>query len=184
MKKYGNEKGLTLIEVLASLVIFGILFTSIITIFPQMTLFNNKTEAKLDTMNLVKQEMAKIVSEEKWKGKRDASDASVYETFLMKLPIEMTNIPAQDGTYSYIEDTANSNTAFVRFKKGGEYQYEADVYLNCEPFQPSSATVNLPCEDPSLTQLYKVHLKVFKDNQLSSETFSYIKFSVEKPGES
>uniref|UniRef100_UPI0035618A83 PulJ/GspJ family protein n=1 Tax=Planomicrobium okeanokoites TaxID=244 RepID=UPI0035618A83 len=62
-----NEKGLTLVEVLAALVILGILFVGIMTIFPQMTLFNEKTEAKLDTMNLARQEMAAITAQDKWK---------------------------------------------------------------------------------------------------------------------
>ena len=57
-----NEKGLTLVEVLASLVILGIVFIGFMIIFPQMTLFNKKTEIKLETMNLARQEMAYIQS--------------------------------------------------------------------------------------------------------------------------
>ena len=63
-----NESGLTLVEILASLVILGIVFVSFMTIFPQMTLFNERTETKLETMN-----EARIVLEEyrneKWKTK-------------------------------------------------------------------------------------------------------------------
>lgn len=55
----GQESGLTLVEILASLVILGIVFIAFMTIFPQMTLFNARTETKLETMN-----EARIVLEE------------------------------------------------------------------------------------------------------------------------
>ncbi|MDN7226972.1 type II secretion system protein [Planococcus sp. N064] len=182
MKKAWNEKGLTLVEILAALVILGIFFVGILTIFPQMTLFNNKTEAKLDTMNLARQEISKIVAEEKWKGKRNVNDASIFETFQLKLPVVMSSIKDEDGNSTYVIDNSNSNVNFARYKKEGKYQYEVDIYLKCEPFLTSTAVANLACSDPNVSQLHKVHLKVFKENQLSSETFSYIKFSVEKPG--
>ncbi|WP_232787210.1 hypothetical protein [Planococcus sp. MB-3u-03] len=44
----------------------------------QMTLFNNKTEAKLDTMNLARQEMANITNAD-WLGDRDEADPVIYE---------------------------------------------------------------------------------------------------------
>ncbi|MCM3743490.1 type II secretion system GspH family protein [Sporosarcina luteola] len=46
-----NEKGMTLVEILAALVILGIVFVGFMTIFPQMTNFNEKTGTKLETMN-------------------------------------------------------------------------------------------------------------------------------------
>lgn len=65
-RKTTEESGLTLVEILASLVILGIVFVAFMTIFPQMTLFNNRTETKLETMN-----EARIVLDEykniKWK---------------------------------------------------------------------------------------------------------------------
>lgn len=64
--KTTEESGLTLVEILASLVILGIVFVAFMTIFPQMTLFNNRTETKLETMN-----EARVILEEyknkKWK---------------------------------------------------------------------------------------------------------------------
>jgi len=55
-----NDRGMTLVEVLAALVILGIVFVGIMTIFPQMSLFNAKTEDKLKTMNLAKRELASL----------------------------------------------------------------------------------------------------------------------------
>lgn len=57
-----NNRGMSLVEVLAALVILGIVFVGFMTIFPQMTLFNEKTESKLMTMNLAKTELASIQS--------------------------------------------------------------------------------------------------------------------------
>jgi len=55
--KWKNERGFTLVEILASLTILGIVFISFMTIFPQMSNFNAKTEAKLETLNLAKKEL-------------------------------------------------------------------------------------------------------------------------------
>lgn len=61
-KKGIGENGLTLVEVLAALVILGIVFISFMTLFPQMTNLNAKTEAKLETMNLARKELASVKS--------------------------------------------------------------------------------------------------------------------------
>lgn len=55
-----NEAGMTLVEVLAALVILGIVFIGFMTIFPQMTSFNEKTETKLETMNLARIELDSV----------------------------------------------------------------------------------------------------------------------------
>ncbi len=57
MVRCKGERGLTLVEVLAALVILGIVFIGFMTVFPQMTLFNAKTGEKLETMNLAKREL-------------------------------------------------------------------------------------------------------------------------------
>ncbi|MCG7344998.1 type II secretion system GspH family protein [Sporosarcina sp. ACRSL] len=49
-----NERGMTLVEILAALVILGIVFVGFMTVFPQMTNFNEKTESKLSAMNEVR----------------------------------------------------------------------------------------------------------------------------------
>ena len=52
LERCKGESGLTLVEVLAALVILGIVFIGFMMIFPQMTMFNKRTETKLETMNL------------------------------------------------------------------------------------------------------------------------------------
>lgn len=165
-----NDKGLSLVEVLAAVVILGILFIGIMSIFPQMTLFNAKTETKLDTMNLARQEMAHIVGTTGWVGKRDIADPSIYENFTTVANVKM---PAA----GYAEIAPNAD--FIRYEKMDGYRYEADVYLACQPFLEESEN-SLKCSDPTLAQLHKVHLKVYEGSRMSSETYSYIKFVIEK----
>lgn len=179
-----NEKGLTLVEVLAALVILGILFVGIMTIFPQMTLFNDKTEAKLDTMNLARQEMAKISDGSLWKREYDSSLGELPE-FLSELRIEneMANL-------NYLVNASDLGTSdYRRFynNSGGDYLYIADIYTICEPFQnPNPATPppsSTSCAEADKIKLYKAHLQVMIETQpgsgtyrVSSETYSYIPY--------
>lgn len=181
-----NEKGLTLVEVLAALVILGILFVGIMTIFPQMTLFNEKTEAKLDTMNLARQEMAKINDGTLWVREYDSSLAQT-PGFLQKVgPVAGTDINMKTvmSSLSYIKNTADPGTVdYERFynTSSADYLFIADVYAQCEPFPPPPAAGT--CEPADLVKLHKVHLKVLMETQpgsgtyrVSSETFSYIPY--------
>ncbi|MEK4403922.1 type II secretion system protein [Sporosarcina sp. FSL K6-6792] len=74
-KKFQSENGMTLIEILAALVILGIVFIGFMTIFPQMTAFNEKTGDKLETMNLAKEELAY------WKRKEGAYSLSDFDKY-------------------------------------------------------------------------------------------------------
>ena len=61
MKRYmHSDKGMTLVEILAALVILGIVFIGFMSVFPQMTLVNEKTVKKLETMNLAKKELVEL----------------------------------------------------------------------------------------------------------------------------
>lgn len=166
----GNEKGLSLVEVLAAVVILSIVFVGIMTIFPQMTLFNNKTETKLDTMNLARQEISLILGESAWVGKRNSSDSDIYEDFKTVLAADM---PATG--FSKVAQYPK----FIRYEKVDDYRYEADIYLECQDFLEEDVN-GMTCSNPNLTQLYKVHLKVYDGVRISSQTYSYIKFLVEE----
>lgn len=50
-----NEKGLTLIEVLASIVLLSIVIVSFLSLFPQITQFNNVTERNLQAAAVAKE---------------------------------------------------------------------------------------------------------------------------------
>lgn len=59
----GNEKGLTLIEVLASIVLLSIVIVSFLSLFPQITNFNDSTEENLQAAAVAK-EVRVLVKEE------------------------------------------------------------------------------------------------------------------------
>lgn len=181
-----NEKGLTLVEVLAALVILGILFVGIMTIFPQMTLFNEKTEAKLDTMNLARREMAKISDGTLWVREYDSSIGHTPHFLQVIGPVTGTDINMKTvmASLSYDKNTTDPGTLdYERFynTSSADYLFVADVYTQCEPFPPPPAAGS--CEPTDLVKLHKVHLKVLMETQpgsgtyrVSSETFSYIPY--------
>lgn len=181
-----NEKGLTLVEVLAAIVILSILFVGIMTIFPQMTLFNAKTEAKLDTMNLARQEMAKINDANLWVRKYDSSIGQSPGYLKDTGPVDGTNINIVTvmDSLSYNVNAADPGTPdYKRFYNisSADYLFIADVYTACEPFPPPPTAGS--CKPEDLVKLHKVHLKVLMETQpgsgayrISSETFSYIPY--------
>ncbi|TWT26277.1 prepilin-type N-terminal cleavage/methylation domain-containing protein [Planomicrobium sp. CPCC 101110] len=183
MKRVDNEKGLTLVEVLAALVILSILFVGIMTIFPQMTLFNAKTETKLDTMNLARQEMAKIVAADKWK--KILVPSAVTPDTGMPDYLSKQKIIDQMAIDGYAVDSETAD--FIRFKKTDGYLYETDIYLKCEVYLNPVSIGEEPapgiCGKLEPTKLHKVHLRVYKESgaasggySLSSETYSFLSY--------
>lgn len=137
--KANNEKGMTLVEILAALVILGIVFVSFMTIFPQMNLFNRITETKLETMNVAKQQLAEIkqrprVMLNSKKIKSSTNKLNDFETY------QMDNLE-----YTIYVDCLNNGTEIC------------------------SAENNTRKRD-----LYKIHIKVNKDDKLISQTFGYV----------
>lgn len=55
-----NQSGMTLLEVLAALVLLGILFMAVSSLFPQMASINQRADIKLDTMNLAMKELSSL----------------------------------------------------------------------------------------------------------------------------
>lgn len=198
MRAFKNEKGLSLVEVLAAIAILGIAFVGIMTIFPQMTAFNAKTEIKLDTMNLARQEMASLMVASKWEKillPSPTDPAALEPDFLSKDKIddELTDL-------SYIKQSGESQEtepytadSFVRYQRDADYRYVADIYLQCEDFLLKEASSSGPgatvaCAEKDRIKLHKVHMKVFSNKasqdgsySLSSETYSYIRYTAKKP---
>ncbi|MGK7377900.1 type IV pilus modification PilV family protein [Planococcus sp. 1R117A] len=198
MRKVGNEKGLTLVEVLAAMAILGIFFVGIMTIFPQMTLFNARTEIKLDTMNLAKQELASILTPSKWEKilvTSPTDPTSLEPEFLKKekIKLELEALGYSNDPANSMDSLPYSANSFVRYKKEDDYRYETDIYLQCEPFLLKEASAigsgtKIPCAENDRIKLYKIHLKVFSNKnsrdgsyQMSSETYSYIRYAAKKP---
>lgn len=144
-----SEEGLSLVEVLASIVILGIVFVGLTMILPQMALFNKKTEIKLETMNLARQEIALI--------KMDSYSS----------PLSKDEIHAKlAGTISVNPSDLSESAIRINYHKS-DYQYEVDFFTDEIP--------GLGSENyPENIVLYKVHLKVLADGKQNSESFGYI----------
>lgn len=197
MNKLKSQQGLTLVEVLAALVILGIVFVGIMTVFPQMTLFNNKTEAKLDTMNLARQEMALVTQATKWEKILDpnATDAALTEAGWLTKDTITTNFTDLGYILNVAESretTPYTTETYLRYQKEDDYRYVADIYLMCEPFKVQTATsptsiTEMDCTEDDRIKMHKIHMKVYTNNDrangdyiLSSETYSYIRYIAKK----
>ncbi|MCP2035128.1 prepilin-type N-terminal cleavage/methylation domain-containing protein [Planomicrobium sp. HSC-17F08] len=147
-----NEQGLTLVEILATLVLLGIVFVGIMSVFSQMTLFNDKTYTKLETMNLARQEMAEMKA-------IDFTKSLVLS--------ELTSSPA-----NYIKQSAAlqkdsiNNTFYLFTKNKDDYTYELRFY-------------NVPklSGESRAGELHQVHLIVRTGTKINSETYGYIEIN-------
>lgn len=170
-----NRKGLTLVEVLAALVILGIVFIGVMSVFPQMTLFNEKTETKLDTMNLARQEMQKFISVNSSEG---TLDFNLYKNNMsVKFP---------GAEYTYLEDTARLNMITQLSTKLAidENTIHYDLLIHEDflyVFQTNKIAELNEAELTGLTSINKVILSIFViENSvvknLSSETYGYLEY--------
>ncbi|MCZ8536184.1 type II secretion system GspH family protein [Paenisporosarcina quisquiliarum] len=174
-----KQSGLTLVEVLAALVIMGIVFIGIMTVFPQMTLFNAKTETKLDTMNIARQEMAEFI--ENSKGKLTLvpdSDTNPSVPEYLTIPIDQIESVIElqfpgatiSKTRVVTDDTTSNKDDYTSFifnstvNAGQEFKFEIQVF----DVPDLAGTISL----------YKTILKIYTlQGQLSSETYGYIEVS-------
>jgi len=97
--KLNNTKGLTLIEVLASIVLLSIVIVSFMSLFPQMTLMNNKTEENLQSANVGKELQVELRSY-----KYEQFESSVEQLIsatqkVEKEPVTNKNIKVYKGQY-------------------------------------------------------------------------------------
>lgn len=147
-----NNKGLTLVEILATLALIGIVFVGVMSIFPQMSLFNEKTYTKLDTMNLARQEINEM-----------KALTFVGTPLEIRQKFETEPLMAYSPNPALNETTASGETIHYFEKTTSTYRYELRFY-----------------EDPkfsgeaSIGKLYQVHLTVKTDQAFNSETFGYI----------
>ncbi|MBT2644690.1 prepilin-type N-terminal cleavage/methylation domain-containing protein [Bacillus sp. ISL-41] len=102
-----NEKGLTLLEVLLSMVILSIILVSIMSFFPQVNMLNAKNESKSNGIQAAKELLIT------WKG---SNEAKIY----LKNPDEM-NRPAEyageDQEYYFFKTTIHGYIGDIQIKK-------------------------------------------------------------------
>ncbi|WP_040228963.1 type IV pilus modification PilV family protein [Bhargavaea cecembensis] len=155
---FNEENGLTLVEILATLVIIGIVFIGVMSIFPQMTLFNERTDVKLDAMNIAREEMAlfKSLDAEKLQNEDLVTFAKrLAENFEAVNPnADMVNVRGGTGGIAVL----------TYGLKSGEFV---------------EAIISPPDEDEQFDdyQLHKVHLMVSEreGSHNMSETYGYLK---------
>lgn len=144
-----NENGLTLVEILASMVLLSIIFIGFMTIFSQMTLFNDKTYTKLETMNLARQEMAELKAMDFTKTLVLSELASAPANY-----IKQSSAPQKD---------AINNTFYLFTKEKNDYTYELRFY-----------EVPKLSGGPRVGELHQIHLIVRTGAKVNSETYGYI----------
>ncbi|MFC7364702.1 MULTISPECIES: type IV pilus modification PilV family protein [Bhargavaea] len=139
--QFRDEKGLTLVEILATLVILGIVFIGIMTLFPQMTLFNERTEVKLDTMNVARQETSFIKSiplELEWE-KVDEMTETDNNLIAGQLETVLKNRPDIDESTLSVTPETGSKKISVKYTLNNGNTVVADV--------EAPAECEAPCDD-------------------------------------
>ncbi|MCM3086595.1 prepilin-type N-terminal cleavage/methylation domain-containing protein [Bhargavaea ginsengi] len=154
-----NQQGLTLVEILATLVIIGIVFIGIMAIFPQMTLFNERTEVKLDAMNIARNEMSLLRQLEPARFDPSAIDA------FGDLNTQVFDLNTGSGLGGEVT---------LSYQIPGGYFIRADIY----PADPDEQFGNI--------NLHKVHLQVSEGNpdRKISETYGYLRIPEPESGSS
>jgi prepilin-type N-terminal cleavage/methylation domain-containing protein len=106
MKYIPNEKGLTLVEVLISIVILSIILLSFMRFFPQMGYLNKQNEDKTQAINSAKEILID------WQNSNDVKDF-LNDPALGNLP----GYTSEDSSYYYCETTKGSFKVKIKIKK-------------------------------------------------------------------
>jgi prepilin-type N-terminal cleavage/methylation domain-containing protein len=158
-ENFHYQKGLTLIEVLASIVILSIVLLSFITFFTNSFRLNSFSAGKMDATNLARE------TQEKFKVDNDIS-------------IELKNLITQSigktGTMTFPKNSfpkLNVNQDITLVNKILQLSitnpvYQVIVFVDTEPV-PGQSTP-LP--------LYKLHVQVSDNGKRLSETYTYVEF--------
>lgn len=135
-----NEEGLSLVEVLAALLILGIVFVGFMTIFPQMNLFNQRTESKLITMNLAKQELAnlketpsRLTPDRRQKNSTGSDPYETYEFQQSRYTVQIDCYDTPEGNNRYTCSGKHTEPLLhkihIRVKEQGKLTSETFGYL-------------------------------------------------------
>ena len=138
-KKVQNEYGLTLIEVLASVVLLTIIITTFITIMIQSTQINYTSETMVDATYIAQTEMEKVYS--KTKQEQYSIDFNDIQKAM------------EDIDYSYLEEQ--------KFRKTAE---ETDYHILVEFKQ-----LEEPTHENMNQIIIKVYEKVINDKSLRAQ---------------
>lgn len=130
-----NDKGFTLVEILASLTILGIVFIGFMTVFPQMTKFNEKTEDKLISMNLAKKELAEWqLRTYSWNEFEQYSEEKIDGETVKRIPgfednAEIILYKKEDLEKNQHEESVSLHKVHINLKENGKIISETFGYI-------------------------------------------------------
>ena len=152
MKILKNEKGFTLIEVLASIVILSLVLISIMSIFPQMGMVNNQNEQKTQAINTAKEVLIS------WQ------DSTVVKTFLQSSSQTTGFNPAyvnEDVNYTVFSNTKFANYYYFETTKD---EYKVQIKLKKTPNKSSK-----------ISFVHQIDVQLFNSKGIMvAETYGYV----------
>lgn len=143
-----NEKGLTLIEVLTSIVILSIILLTTMSFFPQMGQLNNQNQEKAKAINIAKEILIN------WQ------ESSDVKWFLVKTD-RVTGFTSTDPKVVY-----------------NNFNYDADYYYfetSKESYNVHIKIKKSPETSSRLSSVNSIVVQIKKNGKAVSETFGYVK---------
>ncbi|MDR7077911.1 prepilin-type N-terminal cleavage/methylation domain-containing protein [Neobacillus niacini] len=148
MENFKSEKGVTLIEVIASIAILSIILISFMGIFPQMGIMNKNNEDKTQAVSTTKEILIH------W---QDSENVKSYLT---------------SPTQTSVVTSDDPNLVFIK-NDGGYYYFETvkDIY------RVNIKIANSPNTNSSkIYKLHSIQIELFNNkNNLVGETYGFIK---------
>ncbi|WP_108669430.1 pilus assembly FimT family protein [Peribacillus acanthi] len=166
-----NNRGITLVELLASFTIISIITLVFFTYFTNAFQYNNRTSETLKTVNIAREQQA-LIKQEPYKSEfqkfitnintyASASNLlmSTYPNLNLKKNIEVV-------TRKELQGTNQIDVTYYKFTMN-DPSYLIEVYLKQ---QPELVTVKVQ------SNLYKVYIYVNQNNKLSSDTYTFFEY--------
>ncbi|WP_400242654.1 prepilin-type N-terminal cleavage/methylation domain-containing protein [Niallia sp. JL1B1071] len=145
-----NDKGISLIEILVSIVLLSILITSFLTFFPQVSSFNQKTDERLTSVTLAKNWLVQ---------------AQNNESILYKQLINLTENPSTSvnaGNLPLLTNINRNSDAIELIFKENNYFIHLYLYYREEILKGANT-------------LYKIRIDVVDEqDKLNSNIYGYI----------
>lgn len=151
-----NEKGITLLEVLISIVILTIILATVINFFPQMALSNINNVDRNQAINLAKGELIH------WQNKITTNES--LEQFKHHANKRECSIDEENDCYFYHTDINNE-----------EYKGKFDVEV--EVWEVSDLEPDLSNSNEYWVSAHKIYVQIIEDdnnNKIISETYGYL----------
>jgi prepilin-type N-terminal cleavage/methylation domain-containing protein len=144
-----NEKGVTLIEVLVSMVLLSIIFISVMKFFPQMGSINKQNEDKTQAINIAKEILIN------WQ------ESSEVKWFLVKKD-QVTGFTSVDAKVDYTNFHYDDDYYYFETSKD---KYTVHIKVNKSPTTSSK-----------LSSVHSIGIKLFnKNGNVVTDTYGYVK---------